>query len=177
MTDVRAAVRAFLDEGPRFAQLVTVDRHGAPVTRTVGVEVRADWTVDLLARRGHARLRQLAVNPHLQLLFVAGPRTAEPPARPAVIDYGRPVPRLVALTGTAEPLDADAARAAYRRQTDGALAAGHTRAPARTAEQVDADLAGLRVRIHRVRAEGFGDGALAETWNPLDPTPNLEASA
>lgn len=167
--DVRASVRAFLDAGPRFAQLVTVDAHGAPVTRTVGAEVAHDWTVELLARRGHARLRQLAAIPRLQLLFVAGPRTSEPPSRPAVIDYGRAVPRVVALSGRAEPMDAAATRACYRRQTDAALSRGDTRAPARTDAEVDTDLAGLRVRVDRVRAEGFGDGPLAETWNPHHP--------
>ncbi|SHG70430.1 Pyridoxamine 5'-phosphate oxidase [Jatrophihabitans endophyticus] len=167
----RAAVRAFLDEPPRFAQLVTVDAHGRPVTRTVGAAVAADWTLELLARRGHARLRQLAANPRLQVLFVAPPRGDEPPAHPAVIDYGRPVPRLVALGGRAEPMAADATRDAYRRQLEAAMRRGHTRAPLRSPEQVDADLVGLRVVVDRVRAEGFGDDALAETWDPRSPDP------
>lgn len=167
--DVRRAVRALLDQGPRFAQLVTVDGSGAPVTRTVGAEVGPDWTVELLTRREHARLKQLAANPLMQLLFVAEPLTTEPPAHPAVIDYGLPVPRLVALSGVAEPMDADATRRSYRRQSEAALARGCHRAPHRTPDQVDADLVGLRVRVHRVRAEGFGGERLAETWDPRVP--------
>lgn len=162
-THVRAAVRAFLDAGPRFAQLITVDASGSPVTRTVGAQVLRDWTVELLARRGHARLRQLAHNPRLQLVFVAEPRTSEPVGRPAVIDYGQPIPRVVVLSGKATPMDAMETRACYRRQTDAAAGRGYTRAPRRTPEEVDAELVGMRVRVERIRAEGFGD-AVAQTW-------------
>ena len=162
---VRHAVRAFLNAGPRFAQLVTVDHRGAPVARTVGALVERDWTVEMVARAGHARLRQLAVNPELQLVFVAEPVGPEPVAHPAVIDFGLPAPRMVALTGRAEPMTAAETLVCYRRQTQRAHDAGHRRAPVRTDAQVAAELAGLRVTIRRVRAEGFGGDAIAATWD------------
>lgn len=169
---VRRAVRAFLDEGPRLAQLVTVDHTGTPVTRTVGAHVEPDWTVELVARAGHARLRQLAANPNLQLLFVAEAADPDPVPRPAVIDYGLPAPRVVALTGRAEPMTVADTVACYRRQTLRARQRGNLRAPARADGQVAAELAGVRVRIRRVRAEGFGGDALTATWEPdrsIDP--------
>lgn len=169
MTDasqIQAAVRTFLDEGPRFAQLITVDSRGAPVTRTVGAEVGADWTVELVARRGHARLRQLAANPWMQLVFVSPARRLEPVARPAVIDYGLPVPAVVALTGWAEPLNAQQTLAAYQRQRAAADLRGNTRAPQRTDEQVRTELTGTRMHVITIRAEGFGEDAESLTWAP-----------
>src|SRR5690606_10817713 len=64
---VRREVLAFLREEARFAQLYTVDRQGFPVGRTVGAPINDDWSVDLVQRRVHRRLGQLARNPHLEI--------------------------------------------------------------------------------------------------------------
>jgi hypothetical protein len=169
---VQEEVRALLSERPHFAQLITVDGAGSPVTRTVGAQLGPDGTVEMVVRAGHARLRQLAANPRLQLVFVGPPRSQEPVARPAVIDYGLPAPRVVALSGSAEPMSPTETVRCYRRQTDQARERGHHRAPERTDAEVRAELAGVRMRVTKIRAEGFDAEALALTWAVDEGSPS-----
>jgi hypothetical protein len=165
--DGRARQRAVLDflrQEAHFAQLYTVTREGFPVGRTMGVPINDDWSVDLVQRRVHRRLAQLARNPRLEIVWT-GP--AAPDSRndhPTVFDYGWPVPRAVFLRGITEPMDADQTLAAYERLRAQQLARGLTKAPDRSPENVRAELVGVHVRPVRVRVEGFGHGAESFTW-------------
>jgi hypothetical protein len=157
-------VMAFLREEARFAQLYTVGREGFPVGRTVGAPVNDDWSVDLVQRRVHRRLRHLARSPRLEIAWVGTPRPGSRNDHPAVFDYGWPVPRAVFLRGLAEPMSREQTLAAYRRLRAPLLARGLTRAPDRSADDVRTELVGIHVRPVRVRVEGFGEGAQSVTW-------------
>lgn len=158
------AVLAFLRQEAGFAQVYTVNGEGFPVGRTMGAPINDDWSVDLVQRRVHRRLAQLARNPRLEIVWT-GP--AAPNSRndhPAVFDYGWPVPRAVFLRGFAEPMGEEQTLAAYERLRARQLARGLTKAPDRSPENVRAELAGVHVRPVRVRVEGFGEGAASFTW-------------
>lgn len=154
----------FIREEAQFAQLYTTGADGFPIGRTVGAPINDDWSVDLVQRRGHRRLRQLAHNPRLELVWVGSPRAGATNEHPAVFDYGWMAPRAVFLRGLAEPMTDEQTLAAYERLRAPLLAAGLTRAPDRSPEDVRANLAGLHIRPVRVRAEGFGKGAEAFGW-------------
>jgi hypothetical protein len=157
-------VMAFLREEATFAQIITVSRDGFPVGRTVGAPINDDWSVDLVQRNVHRRLRQLACNPRLEIVWLGSPRPGSTNEHPAVFDYGWLVPRAVFLRGIAEPMDDHQTVAAYQRLRAPLLAAGLTRAPDRSPDEVRAHLVGLHVRPVRVRVEGFGTGAESFAW-------------
>ena len=161
---IQRAVMTFLREEARFAQLYTVSGEGFPVGRTVGAPINDDWSVDLVQRRGHRRLRQLAGNPRLEIVWVGAPRTGSRNDHPAVFDYGWLVPRAVFLRGLAEPMDEEQTVSAYQRLRAPLLARGLSRAPDRSPQNVREALLGVHVRPLRVRAEGFGEGAEPFTW-------------
>ncbi|HLT09265.1 MAG TPA: pyridoxamine 5'-phosphate oxidase family protein [Micromonosporaceae bacterium] len=161
---VLAEVKRFLREEAQFAQLFTVGAEGYPVGRTVGAPINDDWSVDLVQRRVHRRLRHIARNPRVEIVWVGTPRPGSRNDRPAVFDYGWLVPRAVFLRGIAEPMTEEETLAAYHRLRAPLLAAGLTRAPDRSAEDVRENLAGVHVRPVRLRAEGFGEGAESFTW-------------
>jgi len=149
-----------------FAQLVTVGNAGYPIGRTLGAPVNDDWAVDLVQRRAHRRLDQLRRNPAVELVWVGTPAPGSRNDHPAVFDYGRLVPRVVFLRARAELMPTDWTVARYLEQNARLRAAGGgTKAPDRTAEQAAAELAGVRLRPVRVRAEGFGEGAAAFAWD------------
>lgn len=149
-----------------FAQLVTVNRAGFPVGRTLGAPVNDDWSVDLVQRAAHRRLEQLRNDPHVELIWVGDPAPGSRNDHPAVFDYGRLVPRAVFLRARAELMPTDWTVARYLEQNARLRAdGGGGKAPDRTAEQAAADLVGVRLVPVRVRAEGFGEGAAALTWD------------
>jgi Pyridoxamine 5'-phosphate oxidase len=158
------AVLDFLREEARFAQVYTVTADGFPVGRTMGAPINDDWTVDLVQRRVHRRLAQLARNPRLEIVWTGSPLPSSRNDSPPVFDYGWLIPRVVFLRGLAAPMSEDEILAAYRRIRAGQVARGQTAAPYRSPENVRAELAGIHVRPVRVRAEGFGAGAQFFTW-------------
>ena len=80
---------------------------------------------------------------------------------------------MVLVRGTAEVAADDWTEEVYRRAVEAQRAAGNTRAPLRTAEQVRTDLVGLHVRPYRVRLEGFGEGAASSDWVEGPPVPSV----
>ncbi len=163
---VQAIVLEWVQHEAGFAQLVTVDEAGFPVGRTLGAPINDDWSVDLVQRRVHRRLRQLRTDPHVEVIWVGTPAPGSRNDHPAVLDYGRLVPRVVFLRATAEIMPTDWTVARYGEQI--AVLRGRgvgTKAPLRGPEQAASDLVGVRLHPVRVRAEGFGDGAESLTWN------------
>ena len=163
-------VRRFLDEEAGFAQLVTVNADGFPVTRTLGAPVNPDWSVDLVQRRAHRRLGQLRRNPRVELVWVGSPRPGSRNDHPAVFDYGRLVPRVVFLRGVAEFMDEEWTVRRYAELSAPLRARGLTKAPARDPQNVRVELTGVHVRPVRLRAEGFGEGAESFTWTTEELT-------
>lgn len=161
-----ATVLEWVQREAGFAQLVTVNRAGFPVGRTLGAPVNDDWSVDLVQRGIHRRLPQLRRNPHVEIIWVGTPAPGSRNDHPAVFDYGWLVPRVVFLRARAEIMPADWTAARYGEQSAVLRARGAgTKAPLRSPGQAADDLVGVRLHPIRVRAEGFGAGAENVTWN------------
>lgn len=165
LDQVQREVLDFLRTEAGFAQVVTVNRAGFPVGRTMGAPVNDDWSVDLIQRRVHRRLDQLRARPQLEITWVGPPAPDSVNDRPHVYDFGLLVPRVVFLRGLAEFRDDAWTVERYQRQTRINTERGFTHAPPRTAEEVARDLVGLHVSPVRIRAEGFGAGAQSYTWS------------
>lgn len=165
---ISAAVLRFLRDDAGFAQLYTVDTAGRPVGRTIGAPVNDDFSVDLVQRAGHRRLTQLAANPAAELIWVGTPLPDSRNDHPPVLDFGLPVPRVLFLRGTAEFLTTEETVTTYRRLTERQRARGHRGAVERSDDNVRTELAGLRIRPVRIRAEGFDAGARVHTWYPTN---------
>jgi hypothetical protein len=159
-----AAAQAFVRDEAGFAQVTTIDRHGYPVTRTMTAFLEADWGVALVQRASHQRLRQWRANPRTLVTWVGAPAPGQTNERPHVFDLGLLPPRVVAVRGEVERMPEDWTVRTYRSQLDAQRAAGHTRAPVRTDDQVLEDLVGVRLHPYRVRLEGFGQGPLSFDW-------------
>lgn len=168
----RRAALAFVLAEAGFAQLTTIDRDGFPVGRSMTAFLNPDWSVDLVQRRTHARLAQLRRDPRLLVTWVGDPAPGATNDRPHVFDIGRLPPRAVYVRGTAAFLDDAATTALYTRHVGRQRAQGFTRAPLRTPAQVVEDLVGVHVTPHRIRLEGFGEGAQAFDWTQTDPPPS-----
>ncbi|MEO6882147.1 MAG: pyridoxamine 5'-phosphate oxidase family protein [Mycobacteriaceae bacterium] len=167
----RAGVLAWVQNEAGFAQLVTVNRSGFPVGRTLGAPANDDWSVDLVQRGAHRRLEQLRRDPHVEVIWVGTPVPGSRNDHPAVFDYGRLVPRVVFLRATAEIMPTDWTVARYGEQTTVLRERGvGAKAPARSPEQAAVDLVGVRLHPVRVRAEGFGEGAASLTWTMEETT-------
>lgn len=164
LADVQRAVMAFLTHQAGFAQVFTVSREGYPVGRTMAAPVNEDWSVDLIQRNVHRRLRQLQRNPRIEIVWTAAPAPDSVNDRPHVYDFGLLVPRVVFLRGVAEFMDGDWTFERYQRQSAIQRAKGLTRAPVRDRANVLAELTGLRIHPVRIRAEGFGAGPQSFTW-------------
>lgn len=164
LDQVQADVMAFLTSEAGFAQVVTVNRDGFPVGRTMVAPVNPDWSVDLVQRRVHRRLGQVRRNPRMEIVWVGTPAADSVNDRPHVYDFGLAIPRAVFVRGLAEVMDDDWTLACFRRQTAVQRAKGLTKAPDRSDDNVRDELVGIRVRPLQVRAEGFGVGAQSVTW-------------
>ena len=157
--EVLAAAQAFVIEEAGFAQVTTRDQWGFPVARTMTAFLQPDWSVDLVQRRSHTRLRQLQAEPRLLGTWVGAPRPGATNERPHVFDIGQLPPRAVLLRGTAAFMDDAWTMDRYLRHVGDQRAQGFDRAKLRDPEQVTADLVGVRVAPFRLRLEGFGEGA------------------
>ncbi len=172
--EVLRRAQDFVRDEAGFAQVVTLDRHGYPVGRSATAFLRPDWSVALVHRRTHARLAQVRRDPRVLVTWVGDPAQGATNDSPHVFDLGRLPARVVLVRGTAEVADDDWTEEVYRRAVEQQRAAGNTRAPVRTPEQVRTELVGLHVRPYRVRLEGFGEGAASSDWvegPPLPPEP------
>jgi hypothetical protein len=162
---VARTVLRWVREEAGFAQVVTVNGEGFPVTRTLGAFLTDDWSVDLVQRRIHRRLGQLRRNPRLEVVWVGTPAPGSRNDHPAVFDFGRLVPRTVMVRGVAEFMDEEWTLRRYREETARLAERGGSKAPDRDDDNVRAELVGVHVVPVRVRAEGFGDGAQSFTWS------------
>jgi hypothetical protein len=167
MTEPAVASRArrWVQSEAGFAQVVTVDGQGFPVTRTMGAFLRDDWSIDLVQRRVHRRLDQLRRNPRLEVAWVGPPVPGSRNDHPAVFDFGLLVPRAVMVRGTAEFMDEEWTSRRYREEAGRLRGHGLTKAPERDEQNVRAELVGVRIVPVRVRVEGFGDGAESFAWS------------
>ena len=164
--DLQRAVRDWLHTEAGFAQVVTINKAGYPVGRTMGAPVDNEFTVYLIQRKVHKRIGQWRRNPRTEIVWTGTPAAGSCNNSPHVYDFNLLVPRAVFIRGDAEFLDDAALVAAFERQTALHQSRGWAKAPLRTAENVIDELIGVRVRALQVRAEGFGEGATSFTWKP-----------
>lgn len=165
MDDIaRLAARDFVRHEAGFAQVVSLDHAGGPVGRSVTAFLEDDWSVSLIQRRGHARLRQMRACPRVLVIWLGTPAEGATNEHPHVFDLGLPPPRGVFVRGAVRFMDGEWTETCYRRQINAQRAAGHLKAPLRSPEQVARDLVGVRVDPVRVRLEGFGVGAESIDW-------------
>jgi hypothetical protein len=157
--EVLAAAQSFVLQEAGFAQVTTRDQWGFPVGRTMTAFLQPDWSVHLVQRRSHARLRQLQVDRRLLVSWIGSPRPEASNERPHVFDLGRLPPRGVFVRGTAAFMDDEWTVECYLRHVTQQRAQGFDRAPLRDPAQVVADLVGVCVAPVRLRLEGFGEGA------------------
>lgn len=162
--EVREAARRFVQSEAGFAQVYTINRDGFPVGRTMVAVLNDDWTVDLVQRNVHRRLAQIKRNPRMEIVWTGPSRPDSVNDRPHVYDFGLAIPQVVFVRGLAQLMTEDELVATYERQTGIQRGKGLTKAPLRSAEQVRAELVGVRVWPVQVRAEGFGAGATSFTW-------------
>jgi Pyridoxamine 5'-phosphate oxidase len=167
--EVVARAEAFVRAEAGFAQVTTIDEHGYPVSRSMTAFLADGFVVELVQRRVHRRLEQLAADPRLLVTWLGPPSPTATNERPHVFDLGRLPDRGVMVRGTAQPMDDDWTWRVYARNHAEHLARGQDRAPDRDRVQVAADLVGLRVDPYRVRLEGFGTGAQSYDWRVGPP--------
>ena len=169
--DVVARAESFVREEAGFAQVTTMDAHGYPVSRSMTAFLADGFSVELVQRRIHRRLEQLAADPRLLVIWVGPPAPGATNDQPHVFDLGRVPARAVVVRGTAEVMDDEWTWQVYARHRTEHLARGQDRAPSRNRDQVAADLVGIRVHPFRIRLEGFAQGAQSYDWRvgrPLD---------
>lgn len=168
----RSAALAFVRQGAGFAQLTTIDAHGYPVVRSVIAFLEPDWSVTLIQRRRHHRIRQWRHNARTLVSWTGDPVTGAVNEHPHVFDVGLLPPRQVSVRGDAEFQDDGWTWQQYLSHLEGQRARGLTRAPVRTEEDVRRELVGVRVRPVRVRLEGFLGDPRDISWSvgPLGTT-------
>lgn len=156
LNDARRAAVGFVRDEAGFAQVVTRDLSDYPVGRSMTAFLRDDWSIALVQRRVHQRIRQLERDPRVLVTWVGDPAPGASNEHPHVFDIGRLPPRVVSIRGTAQIMANEWTVARYREQLTAQRAAGHTRAPVRDDAQAAADLVGYLVLPYRIRLEGFG---------------------
>ena len=161
---VRDAARRFVLDEAGFAQLTTLDRAGCPVARSMTAFLEDDWSISLVQRRVHARIRQFERDDRALVTWVGTPAPDATNERPHVFDIGRLPPRAVFVRGRASFMGDTWTERCYREQVERQRALGHTGAPVRSAKAVADELVGVRLAAVRVRLEGFGEGAQAFEW-------------
>lgn len=157
----KRAARRFVVGDAGFAQVVSVDRRGQLVGRSMTAFLNDDWSVDLVQRLQHARLTQWRRNPHTLVTWVGTPAVGATNDHPHVFDIDTLPPRAVFVRGAVTFLDPARTEQIYRREIESQRAAGFTKAPLRSPNEVERELEAVRLIPYRVRLEGFGDGAQA----------------
>lgn len=174
---VRDAARRFVRDEAGFAQLTTLDRAGFPVARSMTAFLEDDWSVSLVQRSVHARIRQFRRDDRALVAWVGTPAPGATNERPHVFDIGRLPARAVFVRGRVTFMGEAWTERCYRQQIERQRALGHTAAPVRTPEEVAESLIGLRLVPVRVRLEGFGEGAQAFEWTVTAATGESEGTA
>lgn len=164
VTSARLAAQRFVLDEAGFAQLTTLDRAGFPVARSMTAFLEDDWSVSLVQRRVHARIRQLQRDDRALVSWIGAPARGATNERPHVFDIGRLPARAVFVRGRVEFMGEDWTERLYRAQIERQRARGHTAAPVRSPAAVADELVGARLVPVRVRLEGFGEGAQAFEW-------------
>lgn len=152
------AARRFVLHEAGFAQVVSRGTRGALVGRSMTAFLNPDWSVDLVQRQQHARLAHWRADPHALVMWVGPPAPGATNEHPHVFDIDTLPPRVVFVRGSVTFLQPEDTERIYRRNLEAQRASGFTRAPVRDPQQVEQDLAGVRVVPTRVRLEGFGEG-------------------
>lgn len=165
-TEAEARTRAllFVREEAGFAQVITLGR-GQPVGRTTSAFLNDDWSVDMVQRSTHGRLRQVEHDARTLVIWSGTPAPGSVNDSPWTFDLGLTIPRAVFVRGEARLLDPEETWRVYDRHTSRLRAAGHIKAPLRDRPDIDANFAGLRVEPRRIRLEGFGHEAESFSWN------------
>jgi hypothetical protein len=164
LADVQRRVMDFLQHESGFAQVVTVNRAGLPVGRTMVAAINDDWSVDLVQRNVHKRIAQWRRNPATEIIWSGSPHRSNRNLAPHVYDWLAQAPRVVFLRGVAEFLSDAELIERFERQTAINRAEGRTLAPVRDRDNIRAELIGVHIRPLRVRVEGFGAGPESYTW-------------
>jgi len=168
MERVRRAAMEFVRTEAGFAQVTTIDDRGFPVGRSMTAFLEDDWSVSLVQRRSHARLRQLRRVPRSLVSWVGSPAVGASNDHPHVFDIGRLPPRAVFVRATSEFMDEEWTLHCYLHNVKIQRQQGFTSAPLRAPQEVATDLVGIRLSPYRVRLEGFGVGAQAFDWTVTD---------
>jgi hypothetical protein len=165
---IRAAfgrAQSFVQTEAAFAQVTTIAADGYPVVRTMTAFLEQDWSVSLVQRRLHSRIRQWGKDSRTLVSWLGSPAPGASNESPHVFDINALPPRLVSVRGDVEFMPDDWTVARYEEHVREQRSRGYVRAPHRTAEEVVRDLVGVSLRPRRVRVEGFTDGARSFTWN------------
>lgn len=166
--DLRRRVLDWLHQEAGFAQVISINKEGYPVARTMAAPVDESFTVWTVQRRVHKRLGQWRRNPCTEVVWMGPPAPDSRNESPHVYDLNLAIPRGVFIRGDAVFLDEATTLAVFERQTAIHRARGWTRAPLRTPENVAAELVGVKINPVRVRVEGFGEGAASFSWDPRE---------
>jgi hypothetical protein len=163
MAFVRA--RTFVQEDAAFAQLTTIGPHGYPVMRTMAAFLESDWSVTLVQRRTHRRIAQWHSDPRTLVSWIGSPAAGASNDSPHVFDLNQLPPRVVSVRGDVRFMPDEWTVARYEERVAEQRARGFDRAPLRRPNEAARDLVGVSLRPHRVRLEGFGNGAQSFTWD------------
>jgi uncharacterized pyridoxamine 5'-phosphate oxidase family protein len=84
---VKAAVMDFLRNEAQFAQVVSINKDGFPVARTMGAPINPDWSVTLVQRNTHRRIGQLRRNPRVEIIWTGNPAPGSANDSPHVYNF------------------------------------------------------------------------------------------
>ena len=165
LEQARLQAQSFVRTEAGFAQVTTIGPRGLPVGRTATAFLADDWSVELIQRRTHHRVAQLAQDPGVLVTWVGSPAANSTNEHPHVFDLALLIPRVVFVQGRGARRAEQQTWDSYVAHTARLIAAGHQRAPARTRENVAEELVAFRVYPERIRLEGFGAEAETFDWN------------
>lgn len=160
----QSAAIDFLRHEAGFAQVTTLGIGGFPVSRSTTAFFNDDWSVDLIQRRQHSRLKQWQRDPRTLVTSVGTPAPNATNERPRVFDIGQLPSRAVFIRGSAQIMESEWTVERYERETRSQRNRGFQRAPRLTPEQVRDELVGVHIRPFRIRIEGFGTAAQSFDW-------------
>lgn len=160
-----ARAQSFVQTEAAFAQVTTIGPDGYPVMRTMTAFLESDWSVTLVQRRTHRRIAQWRKDARTLVSWIGSPAPGASNESPHVFDINQLPPRVVSVRGDVRFMPDEWTVARYEERVGEQRARGFDRAPHRGGDEVVDDLVGVSLRPHRVRIEGFGDGAQSFTWD------------